>query len=201
MNQRSQIRSETVARTHQIVFSVSLLALCWLGMMAVHELGHVLGAFFTGGSVQAVVLHPLAISRTDVSPNPAPLIVVWSGPTMGVLLPLIIWNCIPKPFTTLRNIVGFFAGFCCVVNGAYIAIGSIDQIGDCKVMLQHGSPTALLILFGLLTIPTGLWIWHQLGSLRSFFDQPSLVPARTVYFLVAILILIVAVELTFNFPM
>jgi hypothetical protein len=47
-----------VPRARQIVFAVSILALCWLGMMAVHELGHVLGAVVTGGTVERCVLHP-----------------------------------------------------------------------------------------------------------------------------------------------
>ena len=64
-------------RFHQILFAASLVALCWFAMMAVHELGHVVGALVTGGSIERMVLYPLAISRTDVSPNPHPAIVVW----------------------------------------------------------------------------------------------------------------------------
>ena len=64
----------------QIVFIASLLALSWLAMQAIHELGHVVGALATGGSITRVVLHPLQISRTDVLPNPQPGVVVWLGP-------------------------------------------------------------------------------------------------------------------------
>ncbi len=49
-------------RVHQSVLIGSFLPLCWLGMMAVHELGHVVGAWLTGGRVAKVVLHPLTIS-------------------------------------------------------------------------------------------------------------------------------------------
>ena len=77
-------------RLQQIVFVVSLLALSWMGMMATHELGHVLGALVSGGHLDRVVLHPLTISRTDVAPNPNPLIVVWLGPIVGCVLPLAI---------------------------------------------------------------------------------------------------------------
>ncbi len=66
------------------------MPLCWLGMMGVHEVGHVLAGIFTGGTVTKVVVHPLAISRTDIAPNPMPLIVVWAGPLIGVLLPLLL---------------------------------------------------------------------------------------------------------------
>lgn len=74
-------------RFAQVLLIGTFLPLCWLGMMAVHELGHVLVVLATGGTITAVVLHPLTISRTDVSINPRPLLVVWAGPLLGVLLP------------------------------------------------------------------------------------------------------------------
>lgn len=74
----------------QILFVISLLLLSWLGMQAMHELGHIAAAYATGGNVVRVVLHPTAISRTDVSPNPAPLIVAWAGPILGCLFPALI---------------------------------------------------------------------------------------------------------------
>jgi len=41
-----------------------VLAGSWWAMQAVHEFGHVLGAWLTGGRVERVVLSPLTISRT-----------------------------------------------------------------------------------------------------------------------------------------
>ena len=67
-------------RFRQLVFVVSLLALSWFAMMAFHEVGHVVGAVITGGTVERVVLHPLTISRTDVSPNPNPSNRCLAGP-------------------------------------------------------------------------------------------------------------------------
>jgi len=69
---------------------LSMLAGSWLGMQAVHELGHVLGALMTGGRVARVVLHPTTISRTELVTNPSPLIVVWGGPVFGALAPLLL---------------------------------------------------------------------------------------------------------------
>ncbi len=78
-------------RFDQILLIASFVAFSWLAMQAVHELGHVLGASATGGTVTKVALHPLALSRTDVSPNPHPLLVVWAGPIVGALVPLIVF--------------------------------------------------------------------------------------------------------------
>jgi len=65
-------------RLHQCVLITSVIMGSWLGMQAVHELGHVIGAYATGGKVARVVLYPLTISRTELSENPHPLLVVWA---------------------------------------------------------------------------------------------------------------------------
>ena len=132
-------------------------------MQAVHEFGHVLGAWLTGGQVATVVLHPLTISRTDLVHNPHPLFVAWAGPVIGVTLPVILWGIaaclrIPGAF-----VLRFFAGFCLIANGLYIAFGSIDRIGDCDEMLRHGSAAWQLWLFGAMAVPEGLWLWNRQG--------------------------------------
>lgn len=99
-------------RLHQFVFVTSVLALSWYTMMAVHEFGHVVGALATGGTIERVVLHPLTISRTDVSPNPSPSVVVWLGPILGCFIPLMIWWFVPRRFDSARSLALFFAGFC-----------------------------------------------------------------------------------------
>jgi hypothetical protein len=75
-------------RSYQIMLIGSTLALCWLGMQVVHEIGHVVAAWVSGEEVHRVVLHPLTISRTDTSHERHPLLVVWGGPLVGVLFPV-----------------------------------------------------------------------------------------------------------------
>jgi len=165
-------------RLRQFVLIASLLANCWLGMMAVHELGHVVAGWLSGGRVTKVVLHPLAISRTDVLPNPQPLLVVWAGPIVGVGLPLLIWSLWRA--CRLRNeyIARFFAGFCFVTNGLYIAVGSFEGIGDAGDMLRHGSQPWQLLLFGIITVPLGFALWHRLGKNFGFGKANGLVDER-----------------------
>ncbi len=111
-----------------------------------------------------MVLSPWTLSRTDLAYNPHPLFVVWAGPLFGALLPLLLWIIaaglrIPGAF-----ILRFFAGFCLIANGVYIAAGSVAGIGDSGVMLRHGSAMWQLWLFGVLTAPAGLWLWHGQGA-------------------------------------
>ena len=169
-------------RVHQAVLILSTLLGSWLGMQDVHELGHVAAAWLSGGRVSKVVLDPLTMSRTDLAENPRPLIVVWGGPTLGVVLPLALWlicslaprgrgikgegaavdsgRAVGLPGTFVLR---FFAGFCLIANGAYIGAGSFTHIGDAGEMLKHGTARWHLWLFAALTAPTGLWLWHGLG--------------------------------------
>jgi hypothetical protein len=181
-------------RFGQVVFVAALVALSWLGMMAVHEVGHVIGAVATGGSVDRCVLYPLTISRTDVFPNPHPVTVVWMGPFVGCILPLVILAVVPKRFPTAQSVTQFVAGFCLIANGAYIAIGWIDHVGDCGEMLQNGVPVWWMLVFGGVAMPLGLYLWHRLGSIRYFLDTPSLVTPRMTYTATILLTVIVALE-------
>jgi hypothetical protein len=152
-----------VKRAHQGLLIVSVLLGSWLGMQAVHEAGHVLGAALSGGRVVRVVLHPLTISRTDLSENPHPLAVAWSGPLVGVVLPLLFWGAASAARWAGAFALRFFAGFCLIANGAYLAFGSFDRIGDAGEMLRLGSPPWLLWAFGLGAVPAGLYLWHRQG--------------------------------------
>lgn len=145
-----------------LLVSATLLG-SWLGMQAVHELGHVMGAWVSGGRVSCVVLHPLTISRTDLAVNPHPLIVVWAGPVLGSLIPLGLWGVAIWLRLNEAFLARFFAGFCLVTNGLYIGVGSFDRVGDCGEMLKHGSPVWALWLFGGITTLLGLVIWHRQG--------------------------------------
>lgn len=156
--------------TKYILTTVTVFA-SWLAMQQVHELGHVLGAWLTGGRVERVVLHPLSFSRTDLAVNPAPLVVAWAGPVAGVVIPLLIWMLAAWRRLPGAFVLRFFAGFCLLANGAYLGIGAFDRVGDCGDLLRHGARMWQLWLFGAVTAPAGLWLWHGLGA--SFGMGPS----------------------------
>jgi hypothetical protein len=170
-----------VSRPHNVLLIASTLLASWLGMQAVHELGHILGAWLTGGRVAAVWLHPLSISRTDLATNPQPLMVVWAGPVGGVILPLMAWALAARLRLSAAFVLRFFAGFCLIANGAYIAFGSFARAGDAGVMLQQGSSPWQLWLFGALTLPAGLWLWHRQGRHFGLGPQREAVNPRLAY--------------------
>lgn len=175
-----------------------ILAYSWFLMMAIHEAGHIAAAWATGGTVQKIQLQPLAISRTDIHPNPSRLFVVWAGPVVGALLPVFAFGIVPIKQAAVRQHLTFFAGFCLIANGTYIAAGSFDQVGDCKVMLQEGSPTWALLLFGAITVPAGFWQWHRMGSFLTFLTFPDFASVDVTWTTAALLIL-VAIQLAASF--
>lgn len=168
-------------RIRQAALIASTIVGSWLGMQAVHETGHVLGVWLTGGTVAKVVLHPLTISRTDVEDNPHPLAVVWAGPLIGVVAPALLWRAAALAQLQFAFVLRFFAGFCLIANGAYIGAGSISGIGDCGQMLEHGSSVWQLWLFGILTAPAGLWLWHGLGPCFGLGSAKGEVSAPATY--------------------
>ena len=167
-------------------------------MMVVHELGHVLGAWLTGGTIQKVVLHPLAISRTDVSPNPSPAIVVWLGPIIGCFLPLLVMPFARGGSTIWRNSYQFFVGFCFVANGAYIAFGSFSLIGDCAEMYRTGTPVWVMVSAGGLACAYGITLWHRLVSMKDFLRNPEHVSIPATLAVTAVLTSIVLLECYFS---
>lgn len=189
-------------RFYQLFLIVSFLGLCWLGMQAIHELGHVLAAWLSGGEVQRVVLHPLTFSRTDLvsSQNPHQLLVVMGGPVFGVFFPLIVFAIVqfalPKRWTNeLSYLFRFFAGFCLIVNGAYIAFGSRTGHVDSAELLRDGAARWMLVFFGLVTIPTGLYLWNGLGPRFGLGESNGRVNHVTAVVCAVLLIFVVVAEL------
>ena len=132
--------------------------------MVVHEFGHVLFAWLSGGAVARVVLSPLEFSRTDLQKNPHPLFVASGGALVGDVLPFLvfaIWRLLRRPGA---YILRFFAGFCLVANAVYFAVVSfIPNAADPGDLMRAGSPQWPLVLFGIVTFPIGLVLWNGLG--------------------------------------
>lgn len=150
-------------RLSQITLIASTLGLGWLGMQIVHELGHVACAWAAGEAIERVVLHPLAISRTDATHNRHPLLVIWGGPILGTFLPLGILGVSKLACPSLAYMFRFFAGFCLIANGAYLGVGSINGVGDAGDLLRYGAFLWSLIAFGLVSVTLGLFLWNGLG--------------------------------------
>lgn len=134
----------------------------WLAMLVAHEFGHVLAAVTTGGRVRQIVIPWFGFSRTDVANPTLAAVIIWAGPLVGCFVPLLaMWLC-PRRWR-LRAACGFFAGFCCIANGAYLSMGWAVAAGDASDLARLGAPRWLLMSGGAALIACGLMIWHRLG--------------------------------------
>ena len=186
-------------RVFQILLIGTFVPFCWLAMQVVHELGHVLLAWATKGAVTKVALHPLIVSRTDLAENPNPLAVVWGGPLLGSLIPLVAFGAASVSRMPGVYLFRFFAGFCLVANGVYIGTGWLIANGaDPGVMVEYGSPTWLLVIFGLLTFPAGLYLWHRQGHYFGLAEANGYVSKLAAAISAALLVGLVAFELIRN---
>jgi len=137
-------------------------------MQVVHELGHVLAAWGSGAVVEQVVLLP--ISRTDTVHVEYPLFVYGAGAAFGAVFPVLFWLLISGLRLKTAYLFRFFAGFCLVANGAYIGCDfSVVGPTDTGLLIEHGANRLLLVLFGVLGVSGGLFLWH--GQSRFFFAE------------------------------
>jgi hypothetical protein len=191
---------QRMKRLEQLTLIVSFIAVCWLGMQAVHELGHVLAARATGGTIVRVVLYPTTISRTEVFPNPHPLVEVWAGPIVGSILPLLGYLIAAALRSPGLYLCRFFAGFCLVANGSYVLAGAFEQMGDPGELLRYGAHLWQLLLFGLLTTPLGFYLWNALGPKFGLGSANGQVSGKALAVISSITVLAVTIELIFGYP-
>ena len=150
----------------QLLLAPPRLYACWLGMMAVHELGHVLHGWLSGATVSAVRIPLAGFSITEFATNRHPHFVAWGGAIWGCVLPVAVWAVFYVRRWPGRYVVQFFAGFCLIANGVYLGVGWTRGAGDAGDLLAYGTPVWVMIAFGITTSATGLYLWHLLGLER-----------------------------------
>ena len=185
-------------RIEQTILIATFFAFSWLAMQAVHEFGHVVGAGLSKAEVIKVALHPCIISRTDLGHNPHPSVVVWAGPIIGSVLPLLAFLVATVCRFPGVYLFRFFAGFCLIANGVYLAFGPADGAADTGVMMQHGSPRWTMVLFGILTAPFGLYLWHRQGRHFGLGEAKGKVSRQAAIVSASLLVAIAGVELIIN---
>lgn len=185
-------------RFFQALLVLSAFGLAWLGMMAAHEAGHVLHALVSGGVVTRIVLHPAEFSRTELGTNPHPLFVAWGGAIWGSVAPLGMWAAARAVAPRHAYLARFFAAFCFVANGAYLAGGALmgSRGGDdAGAILVHGGQTWHLLAFGTIAVGAGLYLLNGLGPSFGLGPARGRVDRKAAVAVAAALVGVVAVEL------
>lgn len=104
-------------------------------MTFTHEVGHVIGGTCCGGTLQSADLLPWHLPYSIFDPDPYPLVTLWAGPLLGIVVPVAIAILIR------RDWMWFIANFCVLANGTYIAAGWIqgDRYLDTTKLIERGS--------------------------------------------------------------
>ena len=179
---------------YQLTLIASILCLSWLGMMIVHEFGHVVMAWASDERVSKVVLHPLVISRTDTSHEKHPLLVTWGGAVLGSLVPVSVWVLVKAFRLRFVYLFQFFAGFCLIANGCYLGVGSFLAVGDAGDLVRYDCPRWLMLFFGLVCVPIGLFVWNGLGPQFGRGEAEGKVDHIAALVTLALVLIVVIVE-------
>jgi hypothetical protein len=127
------------------------LLVAWLVMTTTHEVGHWIGGWASGAKLVDWSLAPWRLPYSLHVPDPRPLVTLWCGPLLGILLPAAAAALVRRP-------LGWFvADFCLLANGSYLALAwwSGESYLDTARLLAAGTPPWLLATFCLLTIVPG----------------------------------------------
>lgn len=133
----------------------------WLGMMAAHELGHVIHAWISGERVLRVSVPLVGFSQTHLAGGRPSAFVVWGGFVWGCALPLLLTGVARAVNRGLGRPAAIFGGFCLIANGAYLAVGGPLGTGDALDLARSGVPRWVMILLGSSGVWVGLFIWHR----------------------------------------
>lgn len=133
-------------------FRYSLLLLAsWTVFALTHEGGHIVGGWACGGTLVEAELRPWRLPHSFFAPDPRPLVTLWCGPLVGVVVPLL------AGWVARRSEVWFVAWFCVLANGAYIATGWLtgDSELDTTKLLAAGAPVWSIALYIVATVVPG----------------------------------------------
>jgi hypothetical protein len=79
-------------------------------------------------------------------------------------------------------------------------IGPFTSAGDAGDLARYGCPPVLLIAFGLVTAPLGLYLWNGLGRFFGLAGANGLVSRIAAIWTFLLLVAVVVTELVFSHP-
>lgn len=130
---------------------IALLVAGWCVMTMTHECGHIVGGWLGGATLRHADIFPWHLPHSLFEPDPHPLLTLWSGPVLGVVVPLGV------ALLVRREWMWFLANFCLLANGAYLATAwlSGDRFLDTPRLLEAGAWPGSVLAYCILTIVLG----------------------------------------------
>ena len=140
----------------RLAFALGTVVVAYNGSMLLHEFGHVVHLWSSGGTATRVFVSPIDVSYVYKGDNPHPQWVAWGGPVWGAILPLAVLGLAWATRTRLTSLALVLAVFALVFNGAYLSVGAFQPGGDTAQLLKHGAPVWSLVAVGVPMLGAGL---------------------------------------------
>lgn len=135
-----------------VVSAVWLFGLSWISLPAiagVHEAGHVLAAWATGGRVLAISVDPfLAQSFVDIRPDPSPRITYAGGVVAVMAVGLMAWMAAYRAAGEAAVALRGFTAYALASSGLYLGVGALLGSGDAADLAGLGIPKWQLVVGG-----------------------------------------------------
>jgi hypothetical protein len=176
------MRSSEVEATRSALIATALLfgsfAFAYNVVVVLHEIGHVVGAWLTGGQTHSLVVHPFSTSSVEVNPDPRPLVTHIAGILAPPLVGLALFRGL-RPFLSPALLpLLLVPSIAWASSGLYLLVGAALQAGDALVLMQQGVPRTLLFAAGVACVPVSAHLAQRLFPLLGL-DRGS-PPARRV---------------------
>lgn len=145
-----------------------LLVVSWCVMTVTHEAGHVVCGWASGGTLQQADLMPWHLPYSLFNPDPYPLVTLWGGPLLGVVIPLAV------AVLSRRDTVWFVAHFCLLANGTYLALAWVsgEHSLDTPKLLARGAHPGTIVAYCVATIGVG-YVGFRRQCVRVLSPSPA----------------------------
>lgn len=178
------------------VFIFGSFSFGWAYGTVLHELGHAIAVWATGGVVQEITINPLSWSYTFYSGViNYPQLVTWSGLILGSAMGLFIFFLVRK-WTSYFLVPFLFLGLAPLLlgGGYYLVDTFVSTTGDAYSLIQAGVSKYIVLSVAFITLALGTYymiqITDRLGikSQDTFIERVSLLGSGIIPFFILTLI-------------
>lgn len=122
-----------------------------------HELGHAIAYWTTGGTIERIVIHPFSWSYViPGSVTNYPNFTTWGGVVFGTIMALLLVAVVWRwrgPYVMPALLTGVVA---CIGNGYYLVCDYVAGTGhDAGSLVESGTPGAVVVIVGVALIGVG----------------------------------------------
>jgi len=161
------------------LFSSGSFSFGWILGIVLHELGHAVAMWITGGIVNRITITPFSWSYTYYGSIPKyPQFTTWAGALLGSLFGLIVLFLIRKKATPY-SVPFLYLGIAPMLHGGgyYLLDTFVTKRGDASNLIRSGVPIIVVLAVGFLLAVGGIFFlikyfyWNGLSPRDTFLHR------------------------------